>query len=518
MSVIQHRYRAEPTIARFHRSNAYFRGLRGPWGSGKSAGCVNEIVLRCTERADRVTGYVDDPEDPDFGAEVRNCPAGPDGIRRARWGVVRNTYGELISTTMDEWRTWFPPEICPITGNAPIRGRMIMELEDGTSLDLQVWFLALDKPKDVRKLRSLQLTGIWFNEASEIMWELIEAGTSRIGRYPRRADMPTDAQGRRLRQWRGVIADTNPPDDDHWWHWLDVDEKPTGYEFFDQPPAILGDGEGDPYRINPRAENLRNQQHGSQYWLDMIPGKSREWIRVNLQNEYGTTVSGRPVHPQFKEHWHVSRKPLGVLRGVPLLIGMDMGLTPAAAIGQLTPWGQLRVLAELVVDERGMGCKQFVRDVVLPHLRVYYPGIPVAAWWGDPSGGNRDQGDGEDAISKIAELGVEIIPTRSNNLKPRKDALDDFLTRAPDGEPGFVLDPSCSMLRKGYMARFHYERLQVAGEARFREYPCKNGYSHICEAGQYLALGVSSDGVPDRSASPNEGAMGGYRAASSAGY
>ena len=35
-------------------------------------------------------------------------------------------------------------------------------------LDLEVIFLALDRPEDVKKLLSLELTGIWINEAREI--------------------------------------------------------------------------------------------------------------------------------------------------------------------------------------------------------------------------------------------------------------------------------------------------------------------------------------------------------------
>ena len=39
-------YHAEPTLARFHASDAFFRGVRGPLGSGKSVGCCAEVMSR----------------------------------------------------------------------------------------------------------------------------------------------------------------------------------------------------------------------------------------------------------------------------------------------------------------------------------------------------------------------------------------------------------------------------------------------------------------------------------------
>ena len=37
------KYRAEKTALRFHRSEAFVRGLMGPIGSGKSVACTEEI-------------------------------------------------------------------------------------------------------------------------------------------------------------------------------------------------------------------------------------------------------------------------------------------------------------------------------------------------------------------------------------------------------------------------------------------------------------------------------------------
>ena len=78
-----------------------------------------------------------------------------------------------------------------------------------SDIDLEVIFLALDRPEDVKKLLSLELTYLFFNESREIAKPIIDAGTMRVGRYPSMKDGGPS--------WYGVIADTNAPDEDHWW-------------------------------------------------------------------------------------------------------------------------------------------------------------------------------------------------------------------------------------------------------------------------------------------------------------
>ena len=134
---------------------------------------------------------------------------------------------------------------------------------------MEVIFLALDRPEDVKKLLSLELTGIWINEAREIPKSIIDACTMRVGRYPSMRDGgPT---------WTGVIADTNAPEEDHWWaimagevpipdHMTKEESKmlvkPDNWRFYTQPSAMLEvkneDGEIDKYTPNPVAENKKH--------------------------------------------------------------------------------------------------------------------------------------------------------------------------------------------------------------------------------------------------------------------
>jgi hypothetical protein len=457
-------YKAEPTLARFHQSEASVRGVMGPIGSGKSVACCVEILSRAMRQA-------------------------PDkyGVRRTRWAVIRQTYPELKSTTINTWKEWVPEQVCPITYGAPIDGRMATPLPDGTRMDMQVYFLALDKPRDVKKLLSLELTGAWINEAREIDKTIAQAALSRTGRYPSKRDCDEIT-------WTGLIMDTNPPDDDHWWYRLAEDVKPDGWQFFKQPGALVqvlnDNGKIIGYEANPGAENVQNQPLGYQYWLRLTEGADPEWIAVHCCGRYGTVFDGKPVFGGvYNDAVHVSPTPLGLFRGRPIFLGWDFGLTPSCIVGQLAPDGQLRILREMVC-QRG-GVKQFATDVVKPTLAALFPNVPLVSG-GDPAGNQASQADELTCLGQLEMLGIPTRAAPTNDFLPRRQAVIDRLTRMVDGKPAFLLDPSCKMLRRGFLGGYRFERVQVSGEERYRDVPSKNKFSHPHDALQYLVMLVDT--------------------------
>jgi hypothetical protein len=165
--------------------------------------------------------------------------------------------------------------------DAPITARGRLPLADGTILDLEVIFIALDRPEETGKVRGLELTWGWLNEASEMAREAFDIVTQRVGRYPSmKYGGPT---------WSGVFMDTNAPDSDHWYYKLAESRRRRAIEFFRQPPGVVPEGEG--WKINQAAENLKNLPPS--YYEAMVHGKRREWVKVFLANEYGTFVDGR---------------------------------------------------------------------------------------------------------------------------------------------------------------------------------------------------------------------------------
>lgn len=497
------RYDAEPTPARFHASNAFFRGLMGPIGSGKSVACCMEVFLR---------------------AVAQTPTAG--GVRKTRWAIIRNTYPELKSTTIKTWREWFPDSICPITFGAPITGHLQFPMADNTQVFAEVFFIALDKPKDLKKLLSLELTGAWVNEAREIPKYMIDMLSSRVGRFPAKKDAPLT--------WYGIFADTNPPATEHWWHdcaengsWDvqgehqtydmdqiaadlyaigykdgdietvraymagdDMQELRTGqWEFFRQPGALIRDPR-EPRRLlpNPHAENVRHQPLGYRYWYGMLAGKEPEWIRVYILGEYGQVWDGRAVYEGiWASERHVSPRALGVYRGLPLRFCWDFGLTPACLVYQLSPKGQMRVLREYCCQNGGL--EQFITSMVRPGLLNDFSGMAWVEGDCDPAGAQRSQADEVTCLDILQRHGFRTRLAPTNEFLARRQAVINLLMRTIGTEPGLIVDPSCKMLIGGFEGGYHFARKQVSGE-EFKDAPEKNAYSHPHDALQYGCLRV----------------------------
>jgi len=446
-------YKAAPTASRFHRSTAFVRCLRGPIGTGKSVTCCMEMIRRGREQ---------DPFE---------------GVRRTRWAAIRNTYPELTSTTIKTWEDWAPGAVTVF--GAPITSTMSRLLPDGTTMEIEVLFLSVDRPQDVKKLKSLDLTGVWLNEGSELAKAVFDMATGRVGRFPGMAHGGST--------WSGVILDTNSPDDDHWLYEIESN-PPKGYEFFAQPGALVKMPDGT-YAPNPAAENVQNHQLGYEYWLRQIPGKDDQWIKVFILGQYGSVHDGKPVYSEWNDSLHT--KEIYPLQGVKLVIGVDFGLTPAAVITQTDARGRLLVLDEVCGED--MGFRQFLEDALIPYLVANY-----SAWWakkdemiiliGDPAGDQRAQSDEKSCFQEARAKHLKIRPAKSNSWLPRRGAVAWFLSKLSAGQPMFLLDTACGVLRKGFNGGYKYRRIQVTGEERFTEEPAKNKYSHPHDALQYAAL------------------------------
>lgn len=455
-------YNASPTLSKFHRSNAFVRGVRGPVGSGKSTGASWEILRRAREQAPTPT-----QDEPPNGEESTR-PARK-RKRRSRWAVVRNTYRELEDTTLKTWLDWFPEETFGKFNHQSMTHHI--EVND---LDLEVLFRALDRPDDAKKVLSLELTGAWVNEAREVPKGIIDALTDRVGRYP--------SQRNGGCTWRGVIMDTNSPDDDHWWYRLAEEERPHNWEFFAQPPGVVEvNGR---WVTNPDAENLANLEPG--YYETRAAGKNRDHVLVYYANRYGFVLEGKPVYPEFNDNVHVSQEVLEPIPGRTIYVGIDFGLTPAALFGQKTVSGRWHWIDELVAED--MGAVRFA-EVLGPKLRGEYKDFEFEIF-GDPSGDNRAQTDEVTPFQILRSRGIDAYPAPSNDPVLRREAVAGPLNRLVDGLPGLVISPKCKVTRKGMAGGYAYKRLQVSGDERYHDKPDKNRFSHVCEAGQYMMLGA----------------------------
>jgi hypothetical protein len=451
-------YEPEPTLELFHACDEQVRGVAGPVGSGKSVGMCAEFFFRALEMP----------------------PSVIDNVRRFRGAAIRNTYGELKSTTIRTWEEWMP--MARVVHDIPIRWRWkCPDIGDGTGVDMEVLFLALDRPDDVKKVKSLDLTMAWLNEAAELPFAVLEKARERVARYPRKEDCPHG-------YWSGVIMDTNMPDDDHWWYRLAEVERPSGHRFWRQPGAIMKrDGR---WVFNPRAENVHNQPKGRNYWMDLLQGAREDYVKVFLAAEYGFVLDGKPVFPEYIDSTHCAPEPLLPTPGLPIWVGLDFGRTPAALIAQKLPVGRWVWLDEVCTED--MGATTF-SEILKPILNGKYAGYQVAGIFGDPAGAQKSQNDEKAVFDILRAQGIPALPAPvpNNSFTMRREALAVSMRRLGlDGKPAFQISPACAVARKGLAGGYSYKRVAVSGAERFKDEPDKTRFSHIVEAGEYAMLGA----------------------------
>lgn len=430
-----------PVAADYLADDSFVVGIRGPVGSGKSVASVMKLLK--------------------IAAAQNRSPI--DKRKHARFAVIRNTYPELKTTTIKTFHAWVPPEIGRWRDEGPPTQHIIDD-----EFDIEILFVALDRPQDVRKLLSLELTAAWINEAREVPKAILDGLTARVGRYP---DLKHGGC-----VGPQIIMDTNPPDTDHWWYKLAEEELPDGWRFFSQPGGLTDDAEND--------EGLSGMPDGRVgYYTRASQGKDQNWINVYVHGNYGFVLDGKPVYSDFNDQLHVQR--VDYNPRLPVFVGIDFGLTPAATLAHRTPMGRWQVFDELVTED--MGARRF-GELLRAKLVGEYQ-IVQATITGDPAGDIRAQTDETTPFEVLKAVGVDAKPAHTNDFALRVDAVSSTLTRLVDGVPGLVLDPRCKKLRKAMAGAYCYRRLQVSGREQYRDVPDKGMYSHVAESLQYLLLG-----------------------------
>lgn len=434
---ITYDYTPVPTLEAFSDDNSFMRGLMGPFGSGKSSGCVMEIVQRAVTQS---------PE--------------KDGIRRTRWAVIRNTYQQLNDTTIKTFLDWLPDGTFGryfSTTHTFISDNMF------PGVYFEVLFRALDRPDHVKNLLSLELTGAWVNEAREVPWAIIEPLGGRVGRYPAQNKNPDPNQA--WPTWFGVFMDTNPPEDDSKWYHYFEEIKPSNAAIFKQPSGL--------------AENVENIDNlPPNYYTNMAIGKTEDFIKVYIKGEYGYVQEGKPVYPEYNDNIHC--EPCEVVKGLPIYRGWDFGLTPSCTFSQLTTSGRFITFDEMVADN--MGIDRFSDDVKLYCGNEYldFEFIDI----GDPAGEQRSQTDEKTCFEILQAKGIQIEGGYQDpNI--RIEAVKKPLNTMKDGKPMFSIAPKCKKLRRGFQGRYQYRRLQTSAE-KYSDKPDKNEYSHPHDALQYV--------------------------------
>lgn len=478
-----------PTVWEYMQSPAFVRAIIGPLGSGKTTGTCGEVMK----------------------IAMGQTPS-PDNIRRVKTMVVRNTYAELKSTTVKTWLSMYPEAICgQFRHQPPFEHRIKIPKGVGGApgMEMLVEFVAMDRPKDVRKLLSWEGGVIWFNELREIGMPIFNQATGRVGRYP------SMEQGGVFCTRKAVLGDSNAMDADHWVNGLRM-ARPEGYEFFIQPPAIFTVEEalnrgidvnnvrivkaaGKSWVLNLGAENLPNLDDTENpdpklrvpigtYYYDQIPGKPLDWLESYLQVKFVFVSDGRPCVPSYNDQVH-SFNDLPIMDKIDLEIGIDCGggtLEPSAIIGQTHPRGNKLAHAEICAKD--MGVRNFIEEIHHT-LAGTFKGRKVKIGWGDPAGNNRDEVFEVAILQHFRTAGIPVTAAPTNDPAMRIQAWNNQCDKMIDGKPGLMIHTRCQKLRKGLSGKWFFKKKQISGTEQFHLTPEKNEYSHPCDAGGYWLLG-----------------------------
>lgn len=427
----------------FFFSDKFIALVVGPIGSTKTTAGVMKIIRHA--------------------ARMAPCP---DGIRRSRAVWVRNTREQLRDTSIKDFLKWIPDGVM----GSFLKTEYKFTIRVG-DIECEVLFRGLDDANDTRRLLSLQASFIIFDEFREIAPAIFETAQGRVGRYPDKMMNGVGCVTDDGKPNHHIWGMTNPPDVDTFWE-----------ELLSSPPDNVG-VTIQPSGMSPEAD--WTEFLPSDYYENLMKGKTQDWIDVYVHSKFGRSLSGQPVFKSFNRTAHVAKASLTpVWAETPVVIGVDAGLTPAAVMGEVTYDGRLVVYDALVSED--MGALRFIREKLKPLLRRKYPHRRFIVIT-DPAAFQRAQTDERTVADIYRAEGFTVRSARSNSITARLAAVDKYLTRVVDGQYGVLLDPeSAAALVQALAGKYRYK---INSKGDKDESPEKSHpWSDVADAFQYLCL------------------------------
>lgn len=435
------KYTPVPTLQRFHNSGAQIRCIVGPVGSSKTTGATMEVCY-----------YL-----PFFVLERYK-------IKKTRFVIIRNTYAELIDTTQKTVFEWFP------FGKHQVQ-RQVYVIKYPNGVEVELLFRSCDRPEDVKKFKSLEVTGYWIDESIEVPNDVKKMLKNRIGRYPRKSPV------------RFGIETTNPPDVEHLTYSEFAWETP--------PPGPIPSGKPKKNHVGfwqPPRENEKNLRDN--YYDDLINDyeDSPDWISMYVKGKPGVIIQGKLVYNNFYREYHQAKESLTWNPNMRMFRGWDdSGNTPACIVLGVPSAGMVHVFKEFCAEKKNI--VDFAKDVAM-QCNVAFPD---AKWtdYDDPAGWNKfsrkEGGFTSNAVLIQEAIKIRMLPS-DQNLTARLNAVDLQLGKIN----GMLIDPSCVRLLNGFLGGYAYKEL---GQGYFAKNPMKNRFSHIQDALQYVLIRITQSQV-----------------------
>jgi hypothetical protein len=434
---VTRQYHAPPTIARLMHSDQRLQFLFGPLGGGKTTGVLMKIMTMA---------HLQKPT--------------PYGVRKTRWACVRNTRPQLRDSVLKTVFEWLPPNGRSIHWHETDMNMTIDHpLGDGTRINCEIMFRALDDERDARRLLSVEYTGAWLSEFREIPHSLLIDVLSRTGRYPSAIDGGSD--------WYGVIGESNMCTKGSDWYDFLVLNKPDNCDVFIQPSGLA-----------PDAENMQNLK--PDYYTMLMAGARENWIDAHIRCIFPDSLDGKAVWGSTYDYArHVATEELKPVGNAPIIIGCDQGRSPAAVATQMAPNGELRILRETYAS--GVGMDSFASQYLRPMVNTYFPTHPILVVI-DPAGCRKSEVNDQSPKDVLELAGFRVQAAPTNILERRISAVERIMLL----HNGLKISPACRALINAVSSEYRF-RTKKNGE--LEDIPEKlHPVSDLADALQYAAM------------------------------
>lgn len=471
-----------PVADAFMRSRAFICNIIGPVGSGKTMAALQKGL-----RVAAMQGGVKDEN----------------GItwRKARIGVIRESYPSLKSTTLKSWFNIVPESEGKFLWSAPFTHsfRKILRRDaDGRPidvLDVEFEFRAIGDQTVEEACRGWEVNAVIVDEADLQPSDLVPYLTGRIGRFSDLSpELVVDPQ---------IIISMNMPDIENHAYVLAMDREIEGLT--EEDKAQLSEALGgrelvetfiQPGGMEPDAENIHNLPNGRGYYVLQVAANKHKpgYVDRMVHNKPVAMMYGKPVNGEFQHSAHVGQCIYNPRRK--LIVGIDQGLFAAAVGLQRDEYGNIRSLFEVVnlsddrkrllkVGPTAFGWK--LRNAIIER----YPAIEKEdiRFVCDPAAfaaGDREDNEHDWVLACQAALNLgKIHKAKSNRAALRNEAI----WRVQSTRHGYQVDPSCRHLIKAHSGGYRYEKEDLkTGETKGHVEIANTIYTHVADAEQYAAL------------------------------
>lgn len=382
--------------------------------------------------------------------EGQGIRPGPDGLRRYVVSTWREKYVNQWDATIPSWWKLYPADLPGSKWNGskphPATHELAFRDEFGP-IQVINRFRAFGDSADSDDTLGNEGTDVVLNQIETMPERLFTWLGAVVGRDPPRQllypDKPDDfIYGR-------FYGDMNAPEPMSWLY-RDFYEKPKpGYVLFRQPGGL-----------DPDAENIHVVGRGYYHNLVRINAHRKWWVNINVHNRPGfrtdqDTPYATEEGPLWDDDAMMSQETLEPHRELPVIVGIDGGLTPAAVYTQIAPNLQARILAEVPLYR---GRMRELADRMLEVEARRFQGCEFVTDCEPSLGAGEDTEEGSDRKKLETFLGRKVGLARTNNPEDRWQAvIDKMLVKA--GAPMLLIDPSCVILRRGFNGSYRFAQV-----------------------------------------------------------